>query len=290
MRAITFMRYVYANQNYETKKKLSFEIFPNMQFFIKRCLTDFQKLRLDDNERKTRALEQADRVNEMGRYAEKVLLSLHCDTKEADDYVKSLIHEYSPNKLGTEQTFFFTDFFASRGEVAKRDGIRDRKVYKYALQRKMKFQCLLSRMQARSNDLYDKAKLDHEINLYGRKYIDDKEGHEPAKKLLKEVLPNFLRGDRRTIVVSGRTGSGKTHLMKRFEREQWASYQSGISKYIPICIRLKEIRKPSKCIEEFIDKINEVDESGYDSDEKEDKSLRRFKKELLTENSTRESE
>ena len=152
MRAITFMRYVYANQNHETKKKLSFEVFPNMQFFIKRCLTDFQKLRLDDNERTTRALEQEDRVNEMGRYAERVLLSLHCDTKEADDYVKSLIHEYSPNKLGTEQTFFYTDFFATRGELAKRDGFRDRKVYTYALQRKMKFQCLLSRMQARSND------------------------------------------------------------------------------------------------------------------------------------------
>ena len=99
MRAITLMRYVYENRNYENKKKLSFEVFYNMQFFIKRCLTDFTKLNLVDEEGRRR--EQEDRVNEMVRYAKTVLYSLHCNTREADRYVKELIHEYGPNKLGT---------------------------------------------------------------------------------------------------------------------------------------------------------------------------------------------
>lgn len=76
--------------------------------------------------------------------------------------------------------------------------------------------------------------------------------------------------------------------MRKLEYKQWRRFQKGTCNYIPICIRLKDINNPSKCIEEFIDKINEVDESGYDSAEKKDKKLRRFKKDLLVNNSNNE--
>lgn len=35
MQAITYMRYVYENRNYVTKKRLHYRMFPDMMFFIK---------------------------------------------------------------------------------------------------------------------------------------------------------------------------------------------------------------------------------------------------------------
>ena len=128
------------------------------------------------------------------------------------------------------------------------------------------------------------------MDLFGTKYIDGKPERGAPTNLIEEVIPLFLEDDRRTIVISGNKGAGKSTLMQHFERKQWEKYQKGHSNYIPIYLALKGIEKPSKCIEEFIDEINDDEEKDYDEDEKKDKDLRRFKKDLLIDKSNEDNE
>jgi len=87
MTALTYMRYIYANQNAENKCKLLFSVSPNMKFFIKNRFAEIMKLteqaKYDDGNRKY--------FLELSDYARTLLYSVHEDSPEANRYVRNLI-------------------------------------------------------------------------------------------------------------------------------------------------------------------------------------------------------
>ena len=91
MIAITLMRFIYANEDYENKTKLLFYLTLDMKFFIKErlaCLAIYRKEGQKDEHNRKKFIE-------LSNYAEQVLYSLHKDSSEANQYVREMIRELS---------------------------------------------------------------------------------------------------------------------------------------------------------------------------------------------------
>jgi hypothetical protein len=82
---------------------------------------------------------------------------------------------------------------------------------------------------------------------------------DPSKKgctvnhvLIDEGIETFLASNSRVLLVQGDAGTGKSIYLKLVEHRVYKQYLLGKTDYIPIFVRLSEIKDPSKCIQELL--------------------------------------
>ena len=66
--------------------------------------------------------------------------------------------------------------------------------------------------------------------------------------LVNEGIETFLASNSRVLLIQGDAGTGKSIILKLIERKIYKQYLLGKTDYIPIFVRLSEIKDPSKCI------------------------------------------
>lgn len=265
MRAITLMRYVHDGKNYENKKGLHFSTYPTMAFFVKVTLAALLKMRLDKEN-----FMDADKVKELTGYAEKVLYSIHIESPKGNRYVRKLIQELAADELGTKQEFDFYDFSLMQGN----------NIISTTLRVRMPLENLLSRLQKQAMEDYHKTFGSiNSIHLMGVRYLDGfedfcincdetqaqmqhvgktfKSKDSRVFRLDTEAQFNFMKSDRRSMLISGNSGSGKSMYLSNLLKWQWDRYNSGNCMYIPILIKLNEIEKYSNCLEETLEKFGD---------------------------------
>ena len=66
--------------------------------------------------------------------------------------------------------------------------------------------------------------------------------------LVDEGIETFLASNSRVLLIQGDAGTGKSIYLKLVEHRIYKQYLLGMTDYIPIFVRLSEIKDPSKCI------------------------------------------
>ena len=161
MQAVTMMRYVYENKNYDNKKELVYLSNQNMKFFIKERLAMAIRMKNDSDHR----CDQED-MEKLCGYAYTVLLSVHFNSEEATQYVNKLVQEYAHNQLGEDNSFLFSDYSPNKENNLLMKTLKERLPFLYQL----------SQMYQKSTEIYEKE-LKHitRIKLYGKRYLDGNE-------------------------------------------------------------------------------------------------------------------
>ena len=70
--------------------------------------------------------------------------------------------------------------------------------------------------------------------------------------LITEGIETFLESEARVLLIQGDAGTGKSIYLKLVEHRIYKQFLLGKSDYIPIFVRLSEIKDPSKCIQELL--------------------------------------
>ena len=70
--------------------------------------------------------------------------------------------------------------------------------------------------------------------------------------LITEGIETFLESEARVLLIQGDAGTGKSIYLMLVEHRIYKQFLLGKSDYIPIFVRLSEIKDPSKCIQELL--------------------------------------
>ena len=70
--------------------------------------------------------------------------------------------------------------------------------------------------------------------------------------LQKVGLPKFLKSQEEVWLIQGDAGTGKSIFLRLIEKQLWKMYNQGTSQYIPIFVRLSDVKNPERCIEELL--------------------------------------
>ncbi|MDJ0652090.1 MAG: NACHT domain-containing protein [Simkaniaceae bacterium] len=151
--------------------------------------------------------------------------------------------------LPIKQTFTFSDPKLTGGNS----------LLKTALKNHLTLDAALSELQQISNTDYEKTiKPLHLIQIEGKEYKKGAPLNDPATTLQNNALQQFLNPQNQAPVwlIQGDAGTGKSIFLQLIEKKLWNDYKQGKSAYLPIFVRLSEVKNPGRCIEERLQNLH----------------------------------
>ena len=262
-RAIKGLYAIYQNCNYEELKKCLEENFPQKQKQPDKIIIG------TGNFANTQDIKFYIK-KELGKLYK---MSHNESVKALSFYVLNLLCEEEP------MTTYLNNEFQQNLE-----SFSNKEIIKTALKKGMPLEYLFADFRKKNKDFY--LKEIHPlciIQVEGDQYSNNqnKGNHQPLwatskfnERLESCSLRDFLRNDSKVWLIQGNAGTGKTLLLKNIEYFLWQN--QGINprdSFIPIYIRLSEVRDVRRCLEETFQKHGH---SGNLVQEMKENSKRRY--------------
>ena len=158
------------------------------------------------------------------------------------------MHNLYITPMPIKQEFEFTDPKLTSGNS----------LLKTALKNHLTLDHALSELQQLSYSDYERSiKRLHLIEIEGDKYTSGNKTADKPINLQKDGLTAFINEAKTPVwLIQGDAGTGKSIFLKLIEKKLWNQYKQGKAEYIPIFVRLSEVKNPGRCIEEMLQNMH----------------------------------